>query len=182
MKRCRGCLEEKALKEFGVQVGGREGRRARCKACCRDDARKRYASDPAKYRARTKQWQRENPDRVRDNNAKAYAAWSPEDHEANRLRVKAWQTTNPERVRETSRVATRRREARKRNQFVEDVYPLVVLEVCDGVCGLCGNDVDPQDFHVDHIVPLSWGGQHSYANCQVAHPHCNWSKNARFIG
>ena len=63
--------------------------------------------------------------------------------------------------------------------FVEEVYPLVVLERDDGICGICGEDVDPFDFHVDHIIPLSRGGEHSYANTQPAHPFCNLSKNDR---
>lgn len=53
---------------------------------------------------------------------------------------------------------------------------LVVLEMDDRVCGICGEDVDPFDFHVDHIIPLAEGGEHSYANVQVAHPSCNTSK------
>jgi 5-methylcytosine-specific restriction endonuclease McrA len=69
-----------------------------------------------------------------------------------------------------------RRRARKRSAFIEDVHPLVVLERDDGVCGICGGDVDPEDFHVDHIIPLARGGEHRYANVQPAHPWCNLSK------
>lgn len=63
--------------------------------------------------------------------------------------------------------------------FVEYVHPLVVLELHDGMCGICGDDVDPSDFHVDHIEPLAKGGEHSYLNTQPAHPRCNMSKGAR---
>jgi 5-methylcytosine-specific restriction endonuclease McrA len=34
-------------------------------------------------------------------------------------------------------------------------------------------------FHVDHVVPLARGGEHSYANTQPACPPCNMSKGAR---
>lgn len=61
----------------------------------------------------------------------------------------------------------------------EDVEPLIVLELDDGVCGICGTDVDPFDFHIDHVIPLALGGEHSYANTQVAHSRCNKSKGAR---
>jgi 5-methylcytosine-specific restriction endonuclease McrA len=64
-------------------------------------------------------------------------------------------------------------------QYHGEVRRLVVLERDDGICGLCGHDVDPFDFHVDHVVPLSAGGTHSYANVQVAHPFCNMAKGAR---
>jgi 5-methylcytosine-specific restriction endonuclease McrA len=66
--------------------------------------------------------------------------------------------------------------ARKRDAFVEHVDPLVVLERADGACGVCGWDVDPFDFHVDHIVALVNGGEHSYRNVQPTHPECNLRK------
>jgi len=47
------------------------------------------------------------------------------------------------------------------------------LERDDGRCGLCGGDVDPLDFHVDHVQPLAAGGLHGYFNVQAAHPACN---------
>ena len=31
---------------------------------------------------------------------------------------------------------------------------------------------------IDHIVPLSKGGEHSYANCALAHTGCNSAKSA----
>jgi 5-methylcytosine-specific restriction endonuclease McrA len=59
------------------------------------------------------------------------------------------------------------------------VHSLVVLERADGVCGICGHDVDPFAFHVDHVVPLARGGEHNYSNVQPAHPLCNQRKSAR---
>lgn len=68
------------------------------------------------------------------------------------------------------------RRARTRSAFVEPVSSLVVLERDDGVCGICGGDVDPYGFDVDHIIPLARGGEHSYQNVQAAHPLCNKKK------
>ena len=53
-------------------------------------------------------------------------------------------------------------------------------------CGLCGQPVDltlayphPLSRSVDHIVPLSRGGEHEASNCQLAHLRCNLSKGAK---
>ena len=35
---------------------------------------------------------------------------------------------------------------------------------------------------IDHIVPLSKGGEHSYANCALAHTGCNSAKSACAFG
>jgi 5-methylcytosine-specific restriction endonuclease McrA len=34
-------------------------------------------------------------------------------------------------------------------------------------------------WHVDHIVPISKGGPHSYLNVQLAHAKCNRTKGAK---
>lgn len=80
---------------------------------------------------------------------------------------------------EAKRQARSRRRSLKRGAFVEDVHPLVVLERADGECGICGGDVDPFQFDVDHIVPLVRGGLHNYENSQAAHPVCNRRKGAK---
>jgi len=52
----------------------------------------------------------------------------------------------------------------------------VLLELADGVCRICGRDLNPLDFEVDHIEPLSRGGDHSYENCAPVHRGCNARK------
>lgn len=75
-----------------------------------------------------------------------------------------------------ARASEAARRARKRNQFVEPVDPQIVWERDEGVCGLCGKPADYADWHMDHVVPLARGGEHSYANTQVSHPACNLEK------
>lgn len=65
--------------------------------------------------------------------------------------------------------------------FEEYIDPLVVLEREDGECGVCGVDVDPEAFEVDHVVPLIKGGRHSYSNVQVTHPACNRRKGTKVL-
>lgn len=105
-------------------------------------------------------------------------------------RAKRWRLGNRERHnalcrarahqhREGRRMREAARRARQRGAFLEDVHPLVVLERDDGACGICGGDVDPHDFHVDHIDPLAQGGLHGYCNVQLAHPTCNLQKGSK---
>jgi 5-methylcytosine-specific restriction endonuclease McrA len=89
-----------------------------------------------------------------------------------------WRAANPAYAADAS--AARR--ARKRGQFVEKVYRSKVLRLHSGRCGICGDPVDPTDFHVDHVIPLARGGEHSYANTQPAHPPCNLRKAASLVG
>lgn len=50
-----------------------------------------------------------------------------------------------------------------------------------GICYLCGQTVDPTDFHLDHRVPIARGGTDTPDNVRVAHPRCNLRKAARLL-
>ncbi|QWY84598.1 HNH endonuclease [Microbacterium phage Footloose] len=70
---------------------------------------------------------------------------------------------------------------------VEVVDPAIVFERDDWICQLCHEDIprsavwpDPLSATMDHIKPLSRGGEHSYANCQASHFTCNASKGAKY--
>lgn len=53
----------------------------------------------------------------------------------------------------------------------------------DGLqCQICGERVDPDDVHLDHIKPLSHGGETDTANLQVTHSGCNLRKGASWPG
>ena len=76
-------------------------------------------------------------------------------------------------------IAAQRRRALLRDAFVEDVDPAVLHARDRGVCGVCRDPVGLELMHVDHIVPVTRGGEHSYANTRPAHPVCNIWKRAR---
>jgi hypothetical protein len=78
----------------------------------------------------------------------------------------------------------RRREKQLAAVFVEDVSYADLYERDDGVCKICGLPVLYDKFvdnnwsgTIDHIIPLSRGGEHSMDNCQLAHRICNSLKS-----
>lgn len=68
-------------------------------------------------------------------------------------------------------------------------FSVRVLANRDGsICGICHHEVDlsltypdPLSPSVDHIIPLARGGANAPENFQLAHLHCNVSKQARLI-
>jgi 5-methylcytosine-specific restriction endonuclease McrA len=55
----------------------------------------------------------------------------------------------------------------------------------EDTCRICGEPVDftrqpphPSAATIDHVIPLSRGGEHSYGNTQLAHLRCNTTKGA----
>lgn len=126
------------------------------------------AENADKKNAYDKAWRAANMDKIRarrssdENRAKAIA------------RAKRWARANPEQVNEQSRI----KRARLRGATVEKVDFLVVAERDKWVCGICHIACSRDEATLDHIQPLSKGGEHSMRNVQLAHFVCNSRKGA----
>ena len=79
-----------------------------------------------------------------------------------------------------------KRGRRLREQWVEDVDPLVMAERDGWICHICSEDIDPAlkypnyySLSIDHVIPLAKGGSHGYDNCSSSHWICNVMKADR---
>jgi 5-methylcytosine-specific restriction endonuclease McrA len=139
--------------------------------------RERHAAlDPEVRIGQDRAWYVANRERLNAEKATRRLA-DPEWAEAERQRARDYYEAHPERF----LLYSARRRARLNHAGAELVNPLVVLERSDGICGIGGFDVDPTNFHVDHVTPISRGGLHVYSNVQAAHPTCNLRKSARLM-
>lgn len=67
----------------------------------------------------------------------------------------------------------------------EPINARLVFERDQWTCGICRKPIsrtlkspDPRSVSIDHILPLSHGGPHTYSNVQAAHLGCNiWKSN-----
>lgn len=96
----------------------------------------------------------------------------------------------PEAERRRKRMTKGRREARERGVDAESIDPFKVFERDRWRCQLCGirtprskrGTYDDDAPELDHIVPLSQGGPHTYTNTQCACRRCNGLKGDRPLG
>lgn len=72
---------------------------------------------------------------------------------------------------------------------VERYDPIGIAERDGWTCSLCGNPIpqgvshkDPLSLSMDHVVPLSKGGDDTVANIRAAHMGCNAAKGNRVSG
>lgn len=72
-----------------------------------------------------------------------------------------------------------RRRARKADATIEHFTRQEIIDRDKSTCHLCGKHCDPIDIHLDHVIPLSRGGDHSRENVKVACSQCNMRKGAR---
>ena len=87
-----------------------------------------------------------------------------------------WRKDNPDRVRS----AGAEKRARKKQVTIEKFLVGEIFERDGWVCQLCHKKVNktlqyphPLSASLDHIIPLSKGGEHSRINVQLAHIRCN---------
>lgn len=93
-----------------------------------------------------------------------------------------------DRERESRRAQKSARRARVLGALVERVDPFAVFERDGWQCSICGVETpkskrgtyEPDAPELDHIKPLSKGGEHSYANTQCACRRCNGLKSDRY--
>ena len=90
---------------------------------------------------------------------------------------------------EAKRASELKRRAAKANVFCEEIDTQEIFARDKWTCQLCGKKVLrrvkwPHDFFpsIDHIIPLSKGGEHSRKNVQCAHLICNLKKSNRPLG
>jgi 5-methylcytosine-specific restriction endonuclease McrA len=99
--------------------------------------------------------------------------------------VSAAKAKKPEKYRDMVLQQTQKRRAKQKDVFVEDVILSILYERDSGACGLCEKPVEYASKYpdllspsIDHVIPISRGGAHSYANTQLAHLGCNIRKGA----
>lgn len=105
---------------------------------------------------------------------------------SSKCRSKAQRRT--ETYKSTRRVESRKRRARKRNAYTETVHLEVIAQRDKYKCHICHKHVnmnldytDKYSPTMDHLIPLSFGGDHTYANIRLAHRTCNSRKGNRAI-
>lgn len=113
---------------------------------------------------------------------KACTKWREEHRDAMRSLMHERYRTKPE----AWYRYTHARRTHKEAAAVEEISSRRVYERDGWICQLCGESVDktlrnrhPMMASLDHIVPVSKGGAHTYDNVQLAHLSCNNAKGAR---
>jgi 5-methylcytosine-specific restriction endonuclease McrA len=125
---------------------------------CRNYDRKYRKDNSTRVRAHWKAWEERNPEKVAEHIRK--------------------QNARPE-VKARKKALKHKRRAIENSAHAESIDFGVVWNNSAGLCFLCGNFVDKGREHYDHVIPLSRGGDHTYANVKVTHSKCNLTKSTR---
>lgn len=174
MKTCFKCHKEKKLSEFYVHHRMSDGHLGKCIECAKKDAVEHRNSNLERIKAYDKK-RSMLPHRVETR--KLYAK---EHSNQNRIRANCYYEAHKNEV----------KEYREINKDVIKIKRKVYRKkYADWICGICGRKINrrlkypnPFSISIDHIIPLSKGGNDSPVNVQATHLRCNIGKHARNVG
>lgn len=135
--------------------------------------------DKIKYSDFYEKWNKDNPDYYKEygEKNKVYIA------EKTRL----WRKNNPEKKLEN----VRQRKMLKKSVLTENYLVSDVVKKYGSACHICGVEIDmlatkisgkpgwENGLHIDHLIPISKGGQDSIDNVRPSHAICNLKKGSR---
>jgi len=179
-----------------------------CKICQKANKREWYVANAEHARQYSSQWVRDNYERAKatrkewvKNNpekVKAYHRKSYQKHKAKKMEykrlykkrkgdsyrkqardyTKRWRAENKEKVRIQWKVRQARKRAASGAHTTKDIRELYELQ--HRRCGYCGISLF-NEYHVDHIMPLSKNGSNDPENLMIACRDCNLSKRDRLF-
>ena len=136
----------------------------------RKSALKYAAEHREQERIRAAQWRKYNPEKSRQGDRVQYL----KDRNAVMEYNRKYREENPERV----TIWRRNRRGRKRSGAgrITRRFVLSLFSSQNGKCIACHVDFAKTGYDIDHIIPLSKGGEHSEMNIQLLCPTCNKRK------
>lgn len=167
-KVCRNCKIEKPLDMFYKQARGLFGRQSFCKLCRHDvyevkDKCKEYKSD----------WLKENKEKA---NA-ASKRWRDKFPEKHKKSKQQWNLSNPDKVANHKRTYKHKRRARMKSNGRNDLTTCQIEQLFKDykTCIYCNSSID---LTLEHLKPISRGGENTLENCAIACSACNSEKGS----
>lgn len=168
---CTVCEQRLPIAQFDEDQNGSAGRRSHCKSCRSARMKDWYSANQERIRRRMQDHRDNNPEVVRANDLARY-----ERHRDKRIAL--------------ARIAVDRRRVRMAGGAYEPGISVETLRGIHGdVCPYCGvlmrfvaaigREFVATKATIEHVVPLSRGGGHTFENTMLCCWQCNVRKNAK---
>ena len=163
--------------------------------------RQKWNKNSKKYNEKKKQYRKENPELIKEQkkishikhkeaNNERMREYYKKNKDKIRLYIMDWQRNNPDRI---SNYRTNTNFKRRSKEFKVDFKPFErkeLLERDNWTCKCCGIKVHdrstgnwntPDKAHIDHIIPISKGGNSEPSNLQILCRTCNLTKSDKLV-
>lgn len=187
LKTCIKCGVEKPAESFSPEPRMKDGRCSHCKECRAEHARLYRKTNPEAV-ARNRRRYDQTDAGIKAERKRLYCHTHREEiaerkrlyYQANREAIAERQRLHQQNNRDLYCAYNRNRRARQQNASGSHTAADVAAQRSrqKGKCYWCGKKVG-DDYHVDHVVPLSKGGSNGPENIVIACAACNLSKGAK---
>ena len=171
MKICSKCGLEKDSTEYFKQKQNKDGLSGFCKKChnktINKDKRSRYEKE---------YWSRPENKNRRRQIVKKSALKNKEHHKE--VRKEYLKTDSGLNAQRKSDQVNR---CKGKGVYIEHVDPLELYNEQNGICYMCFESFDFKCMEMDHMIPISKGGQHKKSNVKMCCPTCNKKKGTKLI-
>jgi 5-methylcytosine-specific restriction endonuclease McrA len=186
VKTCVKCNLTKPLTEYYKDSKSPGGYQYSCNICDNATSAKYREENKEAISVQRRTYREDNKDLVRLRKSQYY--------EKNKEVIKVTHREYAKNNRDKHNEAKHRRRARILGNGVQKYTTLQVLETYGTDCHLCNRPVDMSaprgvgqpgwetGLHIDHVIPVSKGGQDSLANVRPSHGKCNVIKGGRLEG
>jgi hypothetical protein len=167
-KICAKCKKRKRISSFNKSKRGKLGLSGYCRPCDAENKRQWYLRNKEHVLQKAQEWYEQNPERYaknQKNHKQRYKEHYSEYH-------KKWAIENPDKC----RLKKHRYYARRKRQLGE-VSPNIIDRLFGdqkGLCFYCSGEL--QDYHLEHMIPISRNGLHDDGNLCLSCPTCNLRK------
>lgn len=184
-KFCTPCGQIKPLEQFKAT----KKRVLCCKICFNLKKRKAYNRKPLEERSKIAKRKVESRTPEQIEKFKTYQKkWRAKPEikkrilESQRRRYKTWTKDQKEKYREVLLKGVRAYQARKRNALIIISFTKADIIRRDGLsCYLCDKKLTEKSAIVEHLIPLSRGGNHKPENVKISCAKCNNMKHNKTV-
>jgi len=196
MKVCSKCKEVKDESLFGKDKRVKSGLHSQCKTCLSERRRKYYQTHKDDAIVKARKYAIEHPEQTKAANLKwrrahpeqhhsTYLKWKQNHPERAKASTQKWRDNNLEHVKavyrnwviehpEQRKNSMRKSHHERRVKLASTPFPKEFKLASE--CWICGST---EKLTIDHIVPVSRGGDNSIENLTTLCKSCNSSKGSR---
>lgn len=170
IERERQYRADKIAKDRPAYLAIRKARNLANAEKCRAEAKAHYWANQAKRLAYATAYREANREIIRIK----HRAWRDANKDIAESATRAWKAKNPD----NGRLHTAKRRARKKangGRLSRGIVKRLMLAQ-SSLCAYCSAQLQ-FGYHIDHIQPLSRGGEHTDANVQLTCTACNMRKH-----